>query len=117
MYTCFCCCFCFFFTTASVADEDAVYLHEIVVQAHDIYKRLQSLLLFTHEQRNDHECSALWPQLRVSGIALPRLFVRWLAIQGSLESAGCYCLCHLRNSQTQSQQIDTSANLDTCKSI
>ena len=80
-----------------------------VVQAHNTYERLKSLVLFhlIHERRemimNVLLCGL---QLRVSGVALPHLFVRWLAIQGSLESTGCFCSCHLRNSQTQSQQID-----------
>ena len=36
-----------------------------------------------------------------SGVDLPRLFVGWLAIQGSFESVGCFCSCHLHNSRTQ----------------
>ena len=34
-------------------------------------------------------------QLSLSGIALPLLFVEWLAIHGSLESARCFSACHL----------------------
>ena len=40
-------------------------------------------------------------QLSLSGIALPLLFVGWLAIHGSLESARCFSACHLVVSLTR----------------
>ena len=43
-------------------------------------------------------------------IALPLLFVRWLAIHGSLESARCFSACHLVVLLTRKHGIH---NLDT----
>ena len=103
---------------ASLTDEDAaVYLHESVVRGHHIYKRVRSptvgeVLQLTREERNDHDRFAEIDhlQLSLSGIALPLLFVGWLAIHGSLESARCFSACHLVVSLTRKHGIH---NLDT----
>ena len=108
---------------ASLTEENAaVYLHE---RGHHIYKRVRSptvgeVLQLTREERNDHDrllCAEFdHLQLSLSGIALPLLFVRWLAIHGSLESARCFSACHLVVSLTCKHGIhhlETSAIL-TC---
>jgi len=52
---------------------------------------VHTLLQVTCEDRNDDHLAGL-----------PRLFVGRLAIQSSLKSMGCFCSCHLHNSQTKS---------------
>jgi len=72
--------------TASLSDEDAVYLIESVVGGLHICKGVRSLTVFVGLQtickdRNDDRFAAC---LQPSGVGLPRLFVGWLAIQSSL---------------------------------
>ena len=75
--------------TASLSDEDAVYLIEGVVGGLHICKRVRSptvfmgLQLIREDRNDDHFAACLQP----SSVGLPRLFVGWLAIQGSLESS------------------------------
>ena len=78
-------------STASLFDEDAVYLIESVVGGLHICKRVRSPtvcegLQLTREDRNDDLFCCV-----PSGVGLPRLFVEWLAIQGNLESGASVC--------------------------
>ena len=53
----------FFFTTASLAGEDAMYLRECCSSSQYLRAtKVPSVVsLNTREERNDHECFALWP--------------------------------------------------------
>ena len=105
---------------ASLTDEDAAaYLHESVVQGHlreygplllarfcNLRARRKTIATVLLCAEFDHL------QLNLSGIVL--LFVGWLAIHGSLESARCFSACHLVVLLTRKHGIhylDTSAIL------
>ena len=99
---------------ASLTDEDAAaYLHESVVRGHHIYKRLRSPTVgrVRRETITTVLLCADFDHLQLS-LALSLLFVGWLAIHGSLESARCFSACHLVVSLTRKHgmhNLDTSA--------
>ena len=98
---------------ASLTDEDtAAYLHE---RGHHIYKRVWSPTVGEVLQLTITTVllCAEFNDLQL-GIALALLFVGWLAIHGSLESARCFSVCHLDVSLTRKHGIhhlETSAIL------
>ena len=92
-------------STASLSDEDAVYLVESVVGGLHICKRVQSLtvcegLQLTREDGNDDRFSVCL-----------QVHVFLVCLSGGWPSRvvwkQCFCLCHLCNLRTEVDKLDT----------
>jgi len=93
--------------------KDAMYLYKSVVRGRYIYKRIMipyclwGPTTFVHAKTEAMTILLHAFQLSLSAVGVPHLFLGQLAIQGSLESTGCFCLCHLYNLRTQLNKFDT----------
>jgi len=93
--------------TASLSDKDVVHPIDSVIWGYHICKRVQSPSYCLWGPSTCTRRQKRWLFCFVpSGVGL-HLFVGYLAIKSSLESAGCFCLCHLCNPRMQGDKSDT----------